>query len=72
MQTKNQKGERCHVCYVLLSYVLSPGMVYGAHQHPYVLNLTFVRELSLRKPGFFVPNFVHDPIGKGRLSWIGM
>ena len=53
MQTKNQKGERCHFCYVLLSYVLSPGMVYGAHQHPYVLNLTFVRELSLRKPGFF-------------------
>ena len=53
MQTKNQKGERYHVCYVLLSYVLSPGMVYGAHQHSYVLNLTFVRELSLRKPGFF-------------------
>lgn len=72
MQTKRQKGERCHVCYVLLSYVLSPGMVYGAHQHPYVLNLTFVRNFRYESPDFFVPKFVHDPIGKGRLSWIGM
>ena len=45
----------------------------GRYQHPYVLNLTFVRELSHTKARtFFVPKFVHDPIGKGRLSWIGM
>ena len=65
MQTKNQKGERCHVCYVLLSYVLSPDVVYGAHQHSYVLNLTFVRELSLRKPGFFCTQICSWPDREG-------
>ena len=64
MQTKNQKGERCHVCYVLLSYALSPGMVCGAYQNPHVLNLTSVREPSQGRPGFFT-YFFRDPIGKG-------
>ncbi len=50
MQTKNGKGE---YRYVLLSYALSPGMVCGAYQNPHVLNLTFVREPSQRRPGFF-------------------
>lgn len=53
MQTKNGKGEYRYVRYVLLSYALSPGMVCGAYQNPYVLNLTFVREPSQRGPGFF-------------------
>lgn len=53
MQTKNRKGEYRYVRYVLLSYVLSPGMVCGAYQNPHVLNLTFVREPSQRRPGFF-------------------
>lgn len=34
MQTKNRKGEHRYVRYVLLSYALSPGMVYGAYQNP--------------------------------------
>ena len=68
MQTKNRKGE---YRYVLLSYALSPGMVCGAYQNPHVLNLTFVREPSQRRPGFFYL-FFRDPIGKGRLLWIGM
>ena len=53
MQTKNRKGEYRYVRYVLLSYALSPGMVCGAYQNPHVLNLTFVREPSQRRPGFF-------------------
>lgn len=53
MQTKNRKGEYRYVRYVLLSYALSSGMVCGAYQNPYVLNLTFVREPSQRRPGFF-------------------
>lgn len=56
MQTKNRKGEYRYVRYVryvLLSYALSPGMVCGAYQTPHVLNLTFVREPSQRRPGFF-------------------
>ena len=52
-QTKNRKGEYRYVRYVLLSYALSPGMVCGAYQNPHVLNLTFVREPSQRRPGFF-------------------
>lgn len=71
MQTKNRKGEYRYVRYVLLSYALSPGMVCGAYQNPHVLNLTFVREPSQRRPGFFYL-FFRDPIGKGRLLWIGM
>ena len=71
MQTKNRKGEYRYVRYVLLSYALSPGMVCGAYQNPHVLNLTFVREPSQRRPGFFY-FFFRDPIGKGRLLWIGM
>ena len=72
MQTKNRKGEYRYVRYVLLSYALSPGMVCGAYQNPHVLNLTLVREPSERRPGFFVPKFVRDPIGKEKLLWIGM
>ena len=53
MQTKNRKGEYRYVRYVLLSYVLSPGMVCGGYQNPHVLNLTFVRDSSQRRPGFF-------------------
>ncbi len=53
MQTKNRKGEYRYVRYVLLSYALSPGMFCGAYQNPHVLNLTFVREPSQRRPGFF-------------------
>ena len=53
MQTKNGKGEYRYVRYVLLSYALSPGMVCGAYQNSHVLNLTFVRKPSQRRPGFF-------------------
>lgn len=53
MQTKNRKGEYRYVRYVLLSYALSPGMVCGAYQNSHVLNLTFVREPSQGRPGFF-------------------
>ena len=57
MQTKNRKGEYRYVRYVLLSYVLSPGMVCGVCQNPHVLNLTFVRDSSQRRPGFFCTQF---------------
>ncbi len=47
-------------------------MVSGAYQHSCVLNFlpspgTFVQKART----FFVPKFVRDPIGKGKLSWIG-
>ena len=71
MQTKNRKGEYRYVRYVLLSYALSPGMVCGAYQNPHVLNLPLSGNLRREGPDFFT-YFFRDPIGKGRLLWIGM